>query len=269
MDGRDAGRRADFDGTDDYVQVADDADLDATPDFTIAAWIHPRSVGGTDEGFIADKASQDGTSGYLLRLTSSDRFGFSQKASAAGVSSAPYAIGMNAWNHVAAVVKGGRDVVLYVDGVVIGSGRLSGPIAANAKPLRIGLRLDGAHDFNGLIDELQLHDRALTQSEVESLFQQPPASYYPRSEAQGGWRTLVTRNATPSASQKTTIRNVAGLDWDKLKRAWDESRALDPASTVLVIRNGWIAAEWGTTARYHVASITKSLTSLALGRAAT
>ncbi|TAK55092.1 MAG: class A beta-lactamase-related serine hydrolase [Gammaproteobacteria bacterium] len=93
------------------------------------------------------------------------------------------------------------------------------------------------------------------------------AQYFPPSEASGGWRRLVSANTTPTSTQKTNIRATAGLDWDILKQAWDATSQY--GGTFLVIRNGWIAAEWGQTATplsSGVASCTKTFTSLAMHR---
>jgi CubicO group peptidase (beta-lactamase class C family) len=87
-------------------------------------------------------------------------------------------------------------------------------------------------------------------------------AYFLPPEASGGWRSLIVRNQTPTAPQKTQIRNTAQIDWDKLKLANDYSRSLTTASRVLVLRNGWIAGEWGDLANYTIASATKSLTGL-------
>jgi CubicO group peptidase (beta-lactamase class C family) len=89
--------------------------------------------------------------------------------------------------------------------------------------------------------------------------------YFPPAEGSGGWRSLVTRDATPSAAQKADIRAKAALDWDKLKLARDYSQGF-AASTVLVVRNGWIAAEWGLATSYQVASVSKSMTGLAMAK---
>lgn len=88
---------------------------------------------------------------------------------------------------------------------------------------------------------------------------------YPASESSGGWRSLVSRNVTPSVAQRAEILARTGIDWDLLRIAEDYSEALAP-SDVLVIRNGWIAGEWGTAAPQLVASATKSLTGLAIAK---
>ena len=91
------------------------------------------------------------------------------------------------------------------------------------------------------------------------------AQYFPPPESSGGWRRLVSANSTPSSQQKASIRSTVGLDWDVLKQAWDASSQY--GGTFLVIRNGWIAAEWGTTSTaIPVGSCTKTFTSLAMHR---
>ncbi len=89
--------------------------------------------------------------------------------------------------------------------------------------------------------------------------------YYPPPDASGGWRRLVDANATPSESQNSTILTTAGLDWNVLKQAWDATSQY--GGTFLVIRKGWVAAEWGNVSAVKaIASCTKTLTGLAMQR---
>jgi len=329
-----------FDGVDDYLEVADSDSLDIASDLTISAWIYPRTLGANDQGRIVDKASQDGTVGYVFRMNSASRIGMQQSGIVGGIDSSDNAIILNAWNHVVGVVQSGIDVTLYANGMVVGTGSLTSAIAANTKSLRIGIRHDGGQAFNGIIDEVRIYDQALTAAEVDALYQtgtnkfsiddrvqttldlnvratpsstgtlagvqptgslgtvisgpitadgftwwkldydnvpdgwsiedwleKPPSSaYYPAPESAGGWRSLAPLNSTPTAAQKTDIINIAGIDWDLLEAAHDYSETLATGTTVLVIRNGWIAGEWGATSNYNVASVTKSLTGLAAAK---
>ena len=92
-------------------------------------------------------------------------------------------------------------------------------------------------------------------------------AYFPPRESSGGWRSLVKGSgATPSSSQKSEIRSKAGLDWDKLKQAHSYSQGFSSGSSLLVIRNGWIAGEWGPTSAIGVGSVSKSLTGLTLAK---
>lgn len=90
--------------------------------------------------------------------------------------------------------------------------------------------------------------------------------YFPGPEGQGGWRRLVEPNLEPSDGTKREIRRLAGVDWDALARAqaWSASFARDGRS--LVIRRGWIAGEFGPATAFDVASVSKSVTAVAVAR---
>ena len=91
-------------------------------------------------------------------------------------------------------------------------------------------------------------------------------AYFPPPELSGGWRRVTGINATPTSAQKTYIRAKTGVDWDKLKLAYNYSQSFGGGSTVLVIRNGWIAGEWGNMNAARIASVSKSLTALATAK---
>lgn len=89
------------------------------------------------------------------------------------------------------------------------------------------------------------------------------SAYYPPPESEGGWRALLAPDLEPSAGEKADIRRLAGLDWDRLLEAYRYSHALVADTSLLVIRNGWIAGEWGPQSPFYLASVSKSLTGLA------
>lgn len=69
-------------------------------------------------------------------------------------------------------------------------------------------------------------------------------TYYPPPESKGGWRTLVTKNAVPTADQKSAVLTTTGLDTDQLVDAWHYVESLGQQQSLLVIRHGWVVAEW-------------------------
>lgn len=91
-------------------------------------------------------------------------------------------------------------------------------------------------------------------------------AYFPPPRGSGDWRALVRSGQTPSAATKSAIRAKGGVDWDRLKRAYDYSRSYNTGSSVLVIRNGYVVGEWGSTGARKVNSISKSLTGLSMAR---
>ena len=50
--------------------------------------------------------------------------------------------------------------------------------------------------------------------------------------------------ASRRAEQKAEIAKTGGVDWDKLKEAWDYNAAVEGATGLLVIRHGHIVGEW-------------------------
>lgn len=86
--------------------------------------------------------------------------------------------------------------------------------------------------------------------------------YFPPPESAGGWRALVGPDLEPGAGEKAAIRRLAGIDWDRLFEAYLYSRSFVADTSLLVIRNGWIAGEWGPQRPFFVASVSKSLTGL-------
>jgi CubicO group peptidase (beta-lactamase class C family) len=70
------------------------------------------------------------------------------------------------------------------------------------------------------------------------------ADYFPPPESQGGWRTLLPAGDIPGAAEKQKIREVAGVDWDKLSAAWEHNLRAEGPSMLLVIRRGYIVGEW-------------------------
>jgi hypothetical protein len=91
--------------------------------------------------------------------------------------------------------------------------------------------------------------------------------YYPPSESEGGWRSLILPNDAPTTEEKRKIIQTTGLDWDRLHEAWKYCESFDGPNSLLVIRRGWIAGEWHNfTAPRGIASCTKSLTGLAMAK---
>jgi CubicO group peptidase (beta-lactamase class C family) len=95
------------------------------------------------------------------------------------------------------------------------------------------------------------------------------SDYFPPQEEQGGWRSLLPAEGDPDDSQKAKIREVAGVDWDLLKTAWDHNAGAAGGTGLLVIRRGYLVGEWyrggDRTTAFNIYSSSKSYTSTAFG----
>lgn len=93
-------------------------------------------------------------------------------------------------------------------------------------------------------------------------------TYFPPVDGSGDWRSLLAApSTTPDAATKQQIRDTVGLDWDQLRTAYDYSLQFQTNSELLIIRDGWVAFDWGPTRqRSLAASVSKSLTGLAFAK---
>ena len=154
-----------FDGVDDFVDVADSPELDLTDGtFTIEARIRPSSF--DDNGRIADHGGTAGN-GWAFHLLNSNDTLYFQINDANEYIAEDNAIPLDVWSHVAVTLDGGN-LNFYVDGVPAGSATGVPSPAASSLGLRVGARVTDStrSGFEGEIDELRVWNIARTQQEI-------------------------------------------------------------------------------------------------------
>lgn len=171
-----SGQGLKLDGSDDYVTVADADSLDMTDnqDFALSGWFKRESA-ATDDTILAKRNGvAAGDQGYIAYLDdATDKFTFAVSDGTDG-----YQIGSSSkftdtdWHHfvLAWDDSSSSDTLLYIDGsyettVATGTFGDVGSLA-NALSLRIGAESDGGNPFDGKLDEIRIHKRTLTATEV-------------------------------------------------------------------------------------------------------
>lgn len=145
-----------FDGVDDYVEIPDSASLDITNEITVEAWVKRGTLNATDAEHIVMKFGS-----YYLHIKPNGHLrGAIWGKDIEGNISIPE----NEWHFVAATYDG-KYVRLYVDGIADNFLNSSGTIPLTNNPLYIGKPSFGK-SFNGVIDEVRILNRALTQDEL-------------------------------------------------------------------------------------------------------
>jgi hypothetical protein len=81
--------------------------------------------------------------------------------------SGPSASPVGSWTHVALTYSGSQ-LVLFVNGVQVASAAVSGAIQASSSPLWIGGNQPYGEYFAGLIDDVRVYNRALSQTEIQT-----------------------------------------------------------------------------------------------------
>ena len=164
-----------FNGTTNYIDLGNPALLRLTGSMTLEAWVQATS-NPPDDGQIIAKS--DGHGGWQFKTspdTGPETFGVAVTGST-GAATQRYSTAvraLNTWYHVAGVYNAATGAMdIYVNGA-LSTGTLLGasPIPTaqvdEAVNVNIGRRIGGYY-FNGLIDEVRIYNRALSQAEIQT-----------------------------------------------------------------------------------------------------
>ena len=158
-----------FNGTNNYIEVPYFADL-SSPQFSFSLWVHASALTSVHGSPITSRNTPE--SGYILYKIPQNQWAFwtgngnRWKATSIG------GVTVNEWESIVCV-HNGSNMLAYRAGIEVGS--LATTFAANTlKPFRIGAgKTESASPdfyFNGLIDDVRVYNRALSASEVLSLY---------------------------------------------------------------------------------------------------
>src|SRR5207253_184471 len=188
------GQAFSLDGVNDFIQIPDAPDL--TPSsITLDAWVKPTTVStGADGQVIVSKYNSNnpatnGVSWILLMLnTGKLRFVvYQQSASnslsdidARGIDTDAPVLAPAVWHHVASSFDlNTQAIAIYVDGVQVPASPIPGAFSTitaiddSTTPVRIGAAVNINGQFTGfwegLIDEVEIFNRALSASEIQAI----------------------------------------------------------------------------------------------------
>jgi len=170
------GQCAEFDGDDDYIEVecGPGSSLNLETAVSIEAWVYPHSLGGYQA--IVSKHRHDTLQrGYYLGLVNSNvQFCLSDDGSTLTCVSSG-TIPSNTWTHITAT-SDASTMKLYINGAQDPNTKVApSTIHQNTLDLRIGKYDYGGlpRHFDGKIDEVAIWDRALTETEIEDIYNDP------------------------------------------------------------------------------------------------
>ena len=158
------GKALSFNGSNNWVRIADAPSLDLTTGMTLEAWVYPTALTGRH---IVVLKQQLGQLAYALYANtdsgtpSGNVFIDSVNNEAEGILPLP----LNTWSHLATTYDGTR-LRFYVNGVRVRSLVMSGLIQTFSGSLRIGGNSVWGEYFSGRIDEMRIYNRALTTTEI-------------------------------------------------------------------------------------------------------
>ena len=178
------GQGASFDGVNDYVETGVTAGEFPTGSFTIMAWVNSVS-NSLHMTFVGVDGVNAGSSALFYLQRDHPGHGDGWYFIVVDVGDSEYGdkfgggVNNSQWYHIAAVYdNSSKEVEIFVDGVGTGSPATFPQVRDIADSnMLIGAGYYGGSitdDYQGIIDEVMLFDRALTDEEVESLYNLEP-----------------------------------------------------------------------------------------------
>ena len=185
------GQAFSFDGNaPNFVLVPPNASLDLAQ-WTVDAWVYPTTSTGIR--FIVDKGAHNLGENYLLSLEDGNfvEVDFNNGTGGHQFVDSTIAVPVNAWSHLAGTYDG-NTLALYINGGSAGT-FVSGQDPRGPNPVTQALKIGGRNNppdpsfpFQGLIDEVEVFDRGLTQREVQTIYDALDGGKCPCVEAPSG-----------------------------------------------------------------------------------
>jgi len=155
-----------FDGIDDYVNCGNDPSLNVTDEVTIAAWVKMNSVPPDYSVLIAGIYGA-----YWLEWRTTNVLSLSMYINGTYNGTGPtLELADGDWHHIALTYDGANKKGYY-DGEEIFSEAASGSIDVSSDNFLVGEDHPASSGYNGcpdgLIDDVQVYDQALTQEEIQ------------------------------------------------------------------------------------------------------
>ncbi|MBN1805161.1 MAG: LamG domain-containing protein [Sedimentisphaerales bacterium] len=237
-----------LDGIDDFVEVPHNTTLTVDNEVTVMAWINAgRYIAPNGESWQGILSKGNSPRSYSLYTEVSQALHFSTN----GVGTLSMGtIPLNEWVHVAAMVVGGQHQY-YINGEdagLSGSG-ITLPGSADAAPVVIGRTQEGTtRSFLGMIDDVRIYNRALTQQEIQKILQGDPTLAWNPEPTNGAIKdidkiTALSFSPGDSATQhdvyfgtdKDAVANADTSDTTGVYRTRQNTTSYTPAE----------ALEWG------------------------
>ena len=170
-----------FDGLDDYVSIPDSASLDLADEITVSLWAKINGFpladsGSNHSGYLIDKMISDPVGPFGIWVSRNEAvlgmFQTPQTPSDSGFGdwlSFTDTADLNNWHHYAMTYISGEQRAYY-DGREVDSRPITGQLITNDLQIEIGSGVDRGYFFDGLIDEVRIYNRALSDAEIKATY---------------------------------------------------------------------------------------------------
>jgi PKD repeat protein len=175
-----SGKGLSFQG-DDYAEVDDDDSLDISDVVTITGWINMHSLSTTQWHCICNKGDwflRIRNYGLWINVNGHVHSSFAESYDVdTTLKTSLNLITENRWYFIVSIIDCNKGrMKIYVDGVLEAQQNITTSMVPNDDPLQFGRfksQSYGVEYANGIIDEVRIYNRALTEEEIEYLYENP------------------------------------------------------------------------------------------------
>lgn len=132
---------------------------------TLEMWIKPEKAGWA----IIAGVSKSGSNTYVIAWSDQSRIDFNIWNGA--VETWPFhslaQVALDKWHHITCVYDG-AEAIIYINGELDSKKEFNGVLEYNGENFWMGARKVGGLPFNGLLDELRIYNRGLSQAEIKN-----------------------------------------------------------------------------------------------------
>jgi Concanavalin A-like lectin/glucanases superfamily len=178
-----------FDGVDDFIYIPTNSSINLETSYTLSSWFNANLWFNTNisDRSIISKSIPTGGGGYELIIggNNGDIAHVGTNSNGSFVQGAS-GFSMNNWYFITATFDG-NTIKLYMNGTLIKTELKPGRMNINSESLKFGARAGGGiynQWFSGIIDDIAIYNRALTQQEITALYNSctpPTAAITPKS----------------------------------------------------------------------------------------
>lgn len=225
-----------LDGTNDYADLPDLATLNT---FTVEAWYFVRGNSQFPDALVLSDDVDNYVQGDVsLDVRRDDLLQFTVQNGTDGVGAINTgAISTkNAWHYIVGTYDG-KTAILYLDGKEVGRKTVTGATPfSNARLVKIGRLIEpNTHHFNGNIDEVAVHSRALSATEIQERFASKRAQFSEYVEGVKGTALLFKgSNSDVIVPDSSSLDLTGSLSVE----AWVRTNQLNPSANKVIVWKG-------------------------------
>jgi len=164
-----------FDGANDFIKISDHSALQIEEEITISAWVKLPDTLPDNDGTIIYKSATGANDYFFTLIYSKNHQGYGWVVSSQILENSNYIQSKNTavpgeWQHIIATFNG-TDRNLYINNNRINDSTISAfSDDQNNSDIYIGQEASGIKKYNGIIDDVRIYNRVISESEIMSLY---------------------------------------------------------------------------------------------------